>query len=383
MSSLLTNASALTALQSLEMTQQNLATTQSQISTGLAVASAADNASYWSIAQNLQSDTGVLGAVNDSLAQSQSILGSATAALNDVITTINSIKTVLTEAAAPNADYTTLNTTLSSLGQQLTEAVAGASFNGYNLLDGSNTTPVNFVAGYNVSANGVASFNSVSLTPDALTGAATTATTNVEPTITDATQISQIIGLTATTGSLVAGGTTIGVTAGAAGTPPTAGSVTITSESLTGEKTATTYAALDANGNATNLAAAAALSVTVVTTPAGGATSGLLQQGATDLTNMTTSATAVAQQLIDVNAALTAVTSYSSEIGSISNILTNASNFNSALSNNYTTGIGALVDADMNQASTRLQALQTQQQLGVQSLSIANQSSQLILKLFQ
>ena len=105
MSSLLTNASALTALQALEMTQQNLATTQSQISTGLAVSSAADNASYWSIAQNLQSDTGVLGAVNDSLAQSQSILGAATSALNDVITTINSIKTVLTEAANPGADY--------------------------------------------------------------------------------------------------------------------------------------------------------------------------------------------------------------------------------------------------------------------------------------
>ncbi len=383
MSSLLTNASALTALQSLEMTQQNLATTQSQISTGLAVSSAADNASYWSIAQNLQSDTGVLGAVNDSLAQSQSILGSATAALNDVITTINAIKTVLTEAAAPNADFTTLNTTLTSLGQQLTEAVSGASFNGYNLLDGSNTTAVNFVSGYNVSASGVASFNNVSLTPQALTGASTTATTNVEPTITDATQISQIIGLTATTGSLVAGGTTIAVTAGAAGTPPTAGSVTISSEDLTGKITATTYSALDANGNATNLAAAAALGVTVVTTPAAGATSGLLQQGATDLTNMSTSSTAVAQQLIDVNAALTAVTSYSSEIGSVSNILTNASNFNSALSNNYTTGIGALVDADMNQASTRLQALQTQQQLGVQSLSIANQSSQLILKLFQ
>jgi len=61
----------------------------------------------------------------------------------------------------------------------------------------------------------------------------------------------------------------------------------------------------------------------------------------------------------------------------------NAATFNSALSDNYTTGTGALVDADMNQASTRLQALQTQQQLGVQSLSIANQSSQLILKLFQ
>jgi flagellin len=42
-----------------------------------------------------------------------------------------------------------------------------------------------------------------------------------------------------------------------------------------------------------------------------------------------------------------------------------------------------LVDADMNAESTRLQALQVQQQLGVQSLSIANQSSQQILSLFR
>jgi len=85
MSSLLTNASALTALQALNMTQQNLATTQNQISTGLKVANASDNAAYWSIAQSLESNTGVLGAVNDSIAQSQSILGAATSALNNVI----------------------------------------------------------------------------------------------------------------------------------------------------------------------------------------------------------------------------------------------------------------------------------------------------------
>ena len=42
-----------------------------------------------------------------------------------------------------------------------------------------------------------------------------------------------------------------------------------------------------------------------------------------------------------------------------------------------------LVDADMNQESTRLQALQVQQQLGIQALSIANSSSQSILRLFQ
>ena len=46
------------------------------------------------------------------------------------------------------------------------------------------------------------------------------------------------------------------------------------------------------------------------------------------------------------------------------------------------TGIGSLVDADMNEASTRLTALQTQQQLGIQALSVSNQNSQIILKLF-
>ncbi len=46
-------------------------------------------------------------------------------------------------------------------------------------------------------------------------------------------------------------------------------------------------------------------------------------------------------------------------------------------------GIGSLVDADMEAASARLQALQTQQQLGVQALSIANQAPQTILSLFR
>ncbi len=109
----------------------------------------------------------------------------------------------------------------------------------------------------------------------------------------------------------------------------------------------------------------------------------MLTQSGVNLTAITTTAATAAAQLTAVNAALTAVTNYSSIIGSTSNGLTNAMNFNTSLSTNYTTGVGALVNADMNQASTRLQALQTQQQLGVQSLSIANQSSQLILKLFQ
>jgi flagellin len=46
-------------------------------------------------------------------------------------------------------------------------------------------------------------------------------------------------------------------------------------------------------------------------------------------------------------------------------------------------GIGRLVDADMNEESTRLKALQTQQQLAIQALSIANSDSQNILSLFR
>jgi flagellin len=374
MSSLLTNSAALTALQSLNMTQQNLATTQNQISTGLKVANASDNAAYWSIAQGLQANAGVLGAVNDSVAQSQSILGAATAALNNVITTIGAIQTALSEATNPGADINTINTTLASLGQELSSAVSSASYSGFNLLDGSQIGTLNFVSGYNVSATGVASFNDISLSAQALVGAGGVSSTTTEPNITNATTIGQIAGLAANT---------LTASYGVDAITTTANSTTVTSVSLSGVTTTTTYGGLDSHGNATSLTLAGSgggsLSVSVTTTPP----AGLFTQGTFNIAALTTSATTAAQQMTAVNAALTAITSYSSIIGSTSNSLNNAVTFNTSLQNNYTTGIGALVDADMNQASTRLQALQTQQQLGVQSLSIANQSSQLILKLFQ
>ena len=54
-----------------------------------------------------------------------------------------------------------------------------------------------------------------------------------------------------------------------------------------------------------------------------------------------------------------------------------------ALQDANTTAVGALVDANMEEESTKLKALQTQQQLAVQSLSIANASTQNILTLFR
>ncbi|HLH48779.1 MAG TPA: flagellin, partial [Roseiarcus sp.] len=176
-----------------------------------------------------------------------------------------------------------IQTTVSALGKQLLDAVNGASFNGINLLDGSqDTTALAFVSGFNATASG-GTFNTITFQSAALYNAG----------------------------------------------------------------------------------------------------SGSLVQSGTDLTNITvTSAATATTALTNVQAALTAVTAYASTIGSTQDRMNAASNFNQALSTNYTNGVSGLVDADMNEASTRLQALQTQQQLGIQSLSIANQNSQLILKLF-
>jgi flagellin len=57
--------------------------------------------------------------------------------------------------------------------------------------------------------------------------------------------------------------------------------------------------------------------------------------------------------------------------------------FISKLTDTLDRGIGRLVDADMEEESARLSALQVQQQLGVQALSIANSSAQGILSLFR
>ena len=57
--------------------------------------------------------------------------------------------------------------------------------------------------------------------------------------------------------------------------------------------------------------------------------------------------------------------------------------FTQSLMDSFDRGVGQLVDADMNKESTRLQALQVQQQLGIQALSIANSNAQTILSLFR
>jgi flagellin len=391
MDSILNNSAALSALQALQMTQQSLATVQNQVSTGLSVASAADNSAYWSIAAQLNADSGIVTASNDALSEGQSVLATATSAINSVITTLNSMATALTQAQNPDAEIGDINTSLASLGRQLTDAVNGASFNGLNVLNATQNT-LSFVAGYNASSTG-GSVNTIAFAAQALTGGATTTptTTTTQSTITDPTTIANLATLYATppTNATLSYGNDV-ITASTTG--PAA--LTVESEDLYGNVTTATYTALDSNGNNsatdTSLTFATASSLAVSTTTTTAATSNLLTQGGIDLTGGTgptstfqigTTITA-ANALDAVNQALSAVTNYSAEIGATQDRMTAANTFNSALTTNYSNGVSGLVDADMNQASTRLQALQTQEQLGIQSLSVANQNAQLILKLF-
>lgn len=111
----------------------------------------------------------------------------------------------------------------------------------------------------------------------------------------------------------------------------------------------------------------------------GGTVAAMTDLDALDLTAVTDWDAALAT----VEGAISASVGAASAFGSANKRIEMQSDFVSKLGDAMTSAIGALVDADMEEASARLQALQTQQQLGIQSLSIANQAPKSLLSLFQ
>ncbi len=87
--------------------------------------------------------------------------------------------------------------------------------------------------------------------------------------------------------------------------------------------------------------------------------------------------------VIDIGNAINNLNSVLTKLGAGSTSLEQNRDFSGKLADVIEVGIGNLVDADMAKESANLQALQVKQQLGIQALSIANQSPQSILSLFQ
>ena len=119
----------------------------------------------------------------------------------------------------------------------------------------------------------------------------------------------------------------------------------------------------------------------ILDTVSGSASVDSLNIGA--LTDSAADQTILDGYIAKVTAAIGTVSSGAANLGAIKNRISNNSEFVKSLMDSVDRGIGQLVDADMNQESTRLAALQVQQQLGVQALSIANNNSQSILSLFR
>ena len=270
-----TNQAALIALQNLNKTNSNLTDVQNRISTGLKINDAKDNASVWSIAQGQRADIGALGAVKMSLDRAKSITDVTLSAGQSVSDLMVEMKAKVVAAMDPSIDTQSriaLNSDFQSLMKQVSQVVNSATFDGANILNGSQAADIQFIASADA-----ASFITLSVKDMTLSGS--------------------IISL---------------------GFAESLGTVT---------------------------AATTALSL--------------------------------------LNTSLTAVNQALGEIGSQAKQIEAHNTFVTKLNDVLETGVGNLVDADVAKESARLQALQVQQQLGAQALSIANSAPQIILSLFK
>lgn len=297
----------MTALQTLNSIAKNMSTTQSRISTGLRVATASDNAAYWSIATTMKSDNGALSAVQDSLGLGAGKLDTAYTAMESSISLVNQIKEKLVSAVGKSGDdKVKIQTEIAELQNQLKSVVKSANYAGSNLVyNDTSTTPatattLDIVSSYNRASDGTVSIGKISLDLSAS-----------EIFLLDDTEAAGLLGTAGASGSSV-----IDLTVATAATTPTA----------------------DA-----------------------------------DIETLITEVDAIVGKMTDA----------ASTLGAAKSRVDIQKDFISKLSDAIDRGVGQLVDADMNEESARLSALQVQQQLGIQALSIANSNSQNILSLFR
>jgi flagellin len=297
----------MTALQSLNSTNKQLSITQARISTGFRVASAEDNAAYWSIATTMRSDNGALSTVKDALGLGAATLDVAYTGMNKAIEVAKEMKNKLVAARQPGIDREKVQSEIAELQNQLTSVANSSVFSGENWLSVDSS-----LAGYNSSKSIVASFSRSG-------GSVSVGTISIDLTATELIDSNDQSGI------------------------------------------------LDAEDTTAN----------------GGTTYSILTLDISTITDTDDDLEDLEQMIAWVDDGIGSMTTAASNLGAVKQRTNMQREFIGSLMDAISRGVGALVDADMNEESTRLQALQVQQQLGIQSLSIANQNSQQILSLFR
>ncbi|MQX61746.1 flagellin [Sinorhizobium meliloti] len=394
MTSILTNNSAMAALSTLRSISSSMEDTQSRISSGLRVGSASDNAAYWSIATTMRSDNQALSAVQDALGLGAAKVDTAYSGMESAIEVVKEIKAKLVAATEDGVDKAKIQEEITQLKDQLTSIAEAASFSGENWLQADlSGGPVtkSVVGGFVRDSSGAVSVKKVdySLNTDTVlfdttgnTGildkvynvsqASVTLPVNVNGTTSEYTvgayNVDDLIDASATFDGDYAN---VGAGALAGDYVKVQGSwVKAVDVAATGQEVVyddgTTKWGVDTTvtgAPATNVAAPASIATIDITIAA--------QAGNLDAL------------IAGVDEALTDMTSAAADLGSIAMRIDLQSDFVNKLSDSIDSGVGRLVDADMNEESTRLKALQTQQQLAIQSLSIANSASENVLTLFR
>ena len=306
MSSLNTNAAAMTALQTLSQTNKNLSIIQNRIATGFRVSEAADNAAYWSIATTMRSDNKANSVLQDGLGLGAGKVDVAYTAINKALEIVDEIKEkVLAAKTAGAEDRKKIQSEIDTYIAQLKDNIGGASYAGSNLLQTDSNVAggkLTILSSYNRSSTGVVSTGSVEVAFDKI----------------------RLI------------------------------------------DTHTTKAGILDGANATSTIALTAINVSTLAGVAGA-------DEEAKFNNL----------LTHVEKALGDLATGAAELGAAKKRIDMQKDFVSSLQDAIDRGVGQLVDADMEKESARLSALQVQQQLGIQALSIANSNSQNILSLFR
>jgi len=421
MTSILTNIAAMSALQTLRGIANDMESTQSRVSSGLRVGTASDNAAYWSIATTMRSDNGALSAVQDALGLGAAKVDTAYSAMESAIDVVTEIKNKLVAASEPGVDKSKVQEEITQLQSQLKSIASSASFSGENWLQAEiggtqNATTGVIQAGTEITKQLVGSF-----IRDA-DGSVTVKTINV---VLDETNV--LFDLSGGHGGLLDSNALNGFRAinyddGTTNQKQYFGKVNTSGYYATNavwkDIGGGVFMKGDTNGvyssgsNGTYMIKVGGAYIDAVYTTKGydfsagaTATSGIkygtdISVSDLDITKLGDYRDSSGVSYLglgtkasdeDIMAALTSfvdgqlelMSSGAAKLGAVSKRLEMQTDFVSKLTDSIDKGVGRLVDADMNEESTRLKALQTQQQLAIQSLSIANSDSQNILSLFR
>lgn len=346
MMSINTNFAALTALESLSRTNKSMLETQSRISTGYRVATAEDDAAYWSMATTMRSDNKALSTVSDALGLGAAAIDVAYTAMNSAIDVVTEIKSKLVAARQPGVDKAKVQTEIDELQNQLRSIASSASVAGENWLavDTGSTA-------YQATESIVASF--------------------ARSTGVNGEQVS--VGTLAID---VASSFLFNANTNGTGGVADSGTATADGLGILGSARLSIAAADAASAKRGSIAATGTIVIANFDT-----TNSTVAPAEIDITSATVAQIDDYVQAVD--AALSEMTSGAANLGAAKKRIDIQKDFVSNLMHALDRGVSSLVDADMNAESTKLQALQVQQQLGIQALSIANSSSQNILSLFR